>query len=118
LRSRPSLLLLTPSFTPHSSLCILHELTSHDGQIHATSFHGLERLTYTSAQFTMSKKCPNCGSHLATGFAHCLKCRAIRPEFKGLEQYVTEETGYCVLSAAATDVKGSERKVLLGSLSP
>jgi hypothetical protein len=71
---------------------------------------GLERLTYKSAQFTMSPTCPSCGSRLKMGFASCPNCRAVRPEFKGLERYVSEETGFCALSAAATDVKGPDGK--------
>jgi hypothetical protein len=61
---------------------------------------GLERLKYRGAEFTFSTKCSNC--------ARCRKCRALRQEFAGWENCVTDTVGSCVWSGSATDVKAPD----------
>jgi hypothetical protein len=69
---------------------------------------GLERQTYKGAEFTFSTHCRVCGAKLYRGFARCPKCRDIREEFHGLEQFVADEVGICQLSGATTDVRDSD----------
>ncbi|VTR98305.1 unnamed protein product [Gemmata massiliana] len=69
---------------------------------------GLERQTYTGAEFTFSTHCRECEAVLHQGFARCPKCRAIREEFRGLEQFVADRVGCCCLSGARSDVRDSD----------
>ncbi len=69
---------------------------------------GLERQTYTGAEFTFSTHCQECGAPLHQGFARCPRCRAIREEFRGLERFVADRVGLCCLSAARSDVQDSD----------
>lgn len=71
---------------------------------------GLERQTYTGAEFTFSTHCWQCGTQLQQGFARCPKCRAIREEFFGLERFVADRVGCCCLSGAQSDVRDSDGK--------
>lgn len=69
---------------------------------------GLERQTYTGAEFTFSEECAACGGNLHQGFARCPNCRAIREEFRGLERFVADQPGICCLSAAVSDVRDAD----------
>lgn len=69
---------------------------------------GLERQTYRGAEFSFSTHCELCKEPLHDGFARCPKCRAIRKEFRGLEQFVTVQMGRCCLSGALSDVRDSD----------
>jgi hypothetical protein len=69
---------------------------------------GLERQTYTGAQFTFSRTCGKCTKEFDIGLARCPHCGTIRGEFAGMEQFVTDHTGFCYLSGAKTDVRGPD----------
>ena len=78
-----------------------HELFLDDLRQHL----GLERQTYKRAEFTFSTNCKACGACLHQGLARCPQCRAIRIEFDGLEQFVSDQLGCCCLSGAVSDVR-------------
>ena len=69
---------------------------------------GLERQTYTGAEFTFSQHCAGCGHELRRGFARCGNCGALRIEFAGLDRFVADEAGCCCFSGAETDVLGPD----------
>jgi hypothetical protein len=82
-------------------VCATHELFLDDLRQRL----GLERQTYTGAEFTFSTHCRACGAPLHPGFARCPRCGAIREEFVGLERFVADRPGCCWLSGALSDVR-------------
>lgn len=97
---------VTESPDSERSLCVGYDIFLDHTRHHL----GLPRVKYTGAEFAFSKHCPQCGQKFRFGFARCAECNAVRVEFIGFEQFVSDVAGHCALSGSPTDVKAPNGK--------